>query len=119
QVFSARLLSAVCPRTDEPIAAALEVLARHRLVIPDDSGAYFQFTHALVRSVAYDLMLFEQRRTIHRDIAARFESAAFPELAPGPALLFHHWSAAGDDAKTLEYADLAASEALQLGAHRE
>jgi len=120
QVFSARLLAAIHLHGAEgEIAAALEQLTRHRLVIPDESGAFFRFAHALVRNVAYELMLFEQRRTLHREIALRLESGEFSELAVGSALLCHHWSAADDDARTLKYADLAAGEALQLGACRE
>src|SRR5205823_626446 len=79
----------------------------------------YRFAHALIRNVAYDLMLFEQRRALHREIGLRLESPAFAELGPGPALLFRHWSAAGDDERTLRYADLAATEAMQLGAYRE
>jgi tetratricopeptide (TPR) repeat protein len=120
QVFSPRLLADIIrDRTEGEITAALEQLSRHRLVIPDGNGTFFRFAHALVRNVAYELMLFEQRRSLHREIARCLESADFPELATGPALLCHHWSAADDDEQTLKYADLAASEALQLGACRE
>src|SRR6185369_2627833 len=96
--------------------SALDLLVRHRLVIAEENGAFYRFAHALVRNVAYDLMLFEQRRTLHREIARRLESPGFAELAAGAALLFHHWSAAADDERTLKYADQAATEALQLGA---
>jgi hypothetical protein len=120
QVFSARLLADLHPEAGgESTHSALDLLVRHRLVIAEENGVFYRFAHALVRNVAYDLMLFEQRRGLHREIARRLESPAFAELAAGPALLCHHWSAAADDERTLVYADLAATEALQLGACRE
>ena len=120
QVFSARLLADINPEADgQSTHSALDLLVRHRLVVAEENGAFYRFAHALVRNVAYELMLFEQRRTLHREIARRLESPAFAELTPGPALLCHHWSAADDEERTLKYADLAAAQALQLGACRE
>src|SRR6185436_4407376 len=120
QVFSARLLADLHPEAGgQSTHSALDLLVRHRLIVADEGGLHYRFAHALVRNVAYELMLFEQRRTLHREIARRLESPAFAELAAGPALLCHHWSAADDDERTLACADLAATQALQLGACRE
>jgi class 3 adenylate cyclase/tetratricopeptide (TPR) repeat protein len=120
QVFSARLLADIHPEADgQSTHAALDLLVRHRLVVAEENGAFYRFAHALVRHVAYELMLFEQRRNLHREIARRLESPDFAELGAGAALLCHHWSAAADDERTLTYADRAATQALQLGACRE
>jgi class 3 adenylate cyclase/tetratricopeptide (TPR) repeat protein len=120
QVFPVRLLAQLTPGPAGEVNGALAALASHQLVAPaDESGSLFRFAHALIRNVAYDLMLFEQRRVLHRQIAEQLEAGPSSGVSAGPALLFHHWAAASDDGKTLHYADLAADEALRLGAYRE
>ena len=79
----------------------------------------YAFRHVVVRNAVYELMLYEQRRTLHRAAAAALEQDEQPGVAVSAALLAHHWSLAGDADKTLHYADLAGVHALRLGAFPE
>jgi len=55
-----------------------------------------RFRHAISQHVAYGLMLFAQRRDLHRAVAEHLEATAPDDDALLP-LLAHHWAAAADD----------------------
>ena len=108
----------------EAIAAQTETfvtaLERNRFVIRDadaPNGAS-RFVHALVRSVAYDLMVFADRRDLHRAAASAIERR-MPGALGGHAVLVHHWYRAQNVAKAAEHAERAAEEGVQLGSFRE
>ncbi|MCA9705454.1 MAG: AAA family ATPase [Myxococcales bacterium] len=52
--------------------------------------ASYLFKHAITRDVAYNLMLFEQRRELHRAVADWYERVHADDLAPYLALLAQH-----------------------------
>src|SRR5581483_2620806 len=65
-----------------PIASEVERLTEHLttmerldLVLPDrhDTLQTYLFKHAITQEVAYNLMLFAQRRQIHRRVADYYE----------------------------------------------
>jgi hypothetical protein len=101
----------------ESFVASLE---RKRFVIRDPGSpkAAMRFVHALVRSVAYDLMVFADRRDLHR-AAATAVARRMPGALGGHAVLVHHWYRAQNLAKAAEHAELAAEEGVQLGSFRE
>jgi tetratricopeptide (TPR) repeat protein len=122
--FVARVLVSVHPvaadraRVPEHLdhITRLQMLARE----PATSGeAAYLFRHGLTHEVAYNLMLFAQRRQLHRAIAGWYEAAHAGELAPHYALLAHHFGLAAEPARALEYLDLAAEQALRAGAFAE
>jgi class 3 adenylate cyclase len=95
-------------------------LERKRFVIRDADAPKeaMRFVHALVRSVAYDLMVFADRRDLHRAAAAAIERR-MPGALGGHAVLVHHWYRAQNVAKAAEHAERAAEEGVQLGSFRE
>ncbi len=48
----------------------------------DEATQHFAFKHAIAREVAYDLMLSDHRRRLHRAIAEWYESTYAESLAP-------------------------------------
>ncbi|HWF72980.1 MAG TPA: AAA family ATPase [Solirubrobacteraceae bacterium] len=103
------------------IGQSLDTLVRRDLtvLVPPPPGVSYSFRHALTREVAYNRMLFSQRRELHRGLANWFETRYAANLEPVLATLAHHWSRAGDVAKASEYLELASTQAMNNGMSRE
>ncbi|HZL18607.1 MAG TPA: hypothetical protein VFG23_12770, partial [Polyangia bacterium] len=115
------LLRAVAPElAGDTLASVLGDLVRQRFFVSDGDPAQsaLRFSHALVRSAAYDLMLFQTRTDLHRSVAEAIERRS-PHGLGGHSLLVHHWSRARNGAKTAEHAERAADEAVQQGTFPE
>ncbi|HXV97519.1 MAG TPA: hypothetical protein VEC93_03785, partial [Anaerolineae bacterium] len=97
-----------------------------RLDAPQPALAY-TFKHVITREVAYNLMLFDQRREIHRTVAEWFEQTHANDLPPFYALLAYHWSqaiggganSASVAAKAIDYLEKAGEQALRSYANQE
>lgn len=122
--FSYRLLAAIYPIESErrAIPAALSRLQQLTLLSPDPSlpEEGYRFNHAITQEVAYNLMLFVQRRQLHRMVAEWYEQ----EIPPGEidsvyALLAHHWEQAEVPEKALYYLEAAGQQALWGGNYQE
>lgn len=85
----------------------------------DDSEPTFQFKHALTQESAYESLLKSQRAELHRRIAQAYEGLYANRLDEFVAQLSQHYVAAGDDAKTLEFATRAGDAAAQRFANAE
>ena len=86
-----------------------------------DAGGW-QFTHVLVRDTLYDELPAARRAGLHREVAEALERQHADDLTPALSALAHHWhaaGAAGDPAKAIEYATLAAQRATAMLAHEE
>ena len=105
------------PGTDE-LEAQLEELKELDLIVEASPGSY-DFKHALTRDTAYDLLLFDQRRHIHRAVGTYLESLPEPSGEPLFALLAYHWDRAEDRQKALVYFEKTGASALRKGANRE
>jgi predicted ATPase/class 3 adenylate cyclase len=121
--FAPDVIHDVYPLTDgrPQVDQSLDMLVRRdliRLVPPPPSVAY-AFRHPLTREVAYNRMLFAQRRELHRELAGWFETRYAENPESVFATLAHHWSAAGDIAKACQYLELASEQALNNGMSRE
>ncbi|GIV96295.1 MAG: hypothetical protein KatS3mg057_0952 [Herpetosiphonaceae bacterium] len=71
------------------------------------------FRHALIQEAAYESLLRQDRRRIHRTVGLALEQiypAQREDLAP---LLAHHFLEAGDDERALHYFTLAGDTAMQ------
>lgn len=79
----------------------------------------YAFKHNITRDVAYNLMLFAQRRQLHRAVAEWYESAYPNELPLFYALLAHHWEAAEFQSKAIDYLEKAGEQALENYANDE
>src|SRR6185503_12631180 len=105
--FDHELVAAVDGRPADEVLDALEAGATAGLVEEVGSGRH-AFVHALVREAIYEQSGAARRRGLHRRVAEAVEAA------PGadPAELAHHFLAAGDLEKGLEYSVASAERAL-------
>jgi len=123
RVFAYRIL-----RDIHPIEADKQQLPHHLrqleqldltpLNTPEPDLAYV-FKHILTQEVAYNLMLFAQRRSLHRAVAQWYERTYATDLAPFYPVLAHHWIGAEDWTNAVAYLEKAGEQALRRGAYRE
>lgn len=83
---------------------------------PDPTWLYKQET---TREVAYGLLLYSQRRQLHRTVAEVLEASDSELLATLYGRLAYHWGRAEEPEKTLHYVQKAAEQALLKGAYKE
>ena len=93
----------------------LDLITRHT---PEPALAY-NFKDPLTHETAYNLMLFAQRRQLHRAVAESHERAYAADLSPYYPVLAHHWRRAEDMAKAMHYLEKAGEQAQQDGAYEE
>ncbi|MBE7473750.1 MAG: hypothetical protein DPW09_38905 [Anaerolineae bacterium] len=131
RTFLVELLRDIHPNQAEKprLPAHLGTLAQldiTRLDNPEPDLTY-TFKHAITREVAYNLMLFDQRRDLHRAVAEWVEQTYADNLPAFYALLAHHWSQAlGDRSdgvvsinKAIDYLEKAGEQALRGYANQE
>jgi tetratricopeptide (TPR) repeat protein len=122
RLFRVGILAEVHPFEDAR-SSVPEELARTtgldltRLETPDPDLAYL-FTHVITQEVAYDLLVYAQRRPLHRAVAEWYE-AHVTDLEPLVPLLAHHWSRANVTEKAVHYLGRAGGQALQNYANAE
>lgn len=102
--FALDLVAELHPHSPAPraLAGEMRALVEAELVTPVSIGTqaafgrppFYAFRKPLVRDIAYDLMLFSQRRALHQRLAEWIESHLADELAPHYATLGRHWAAA-------------------------
>lgn len=116
--FSYELISAVAGMPQQQLDDALEQLVRAELMFrrgtPPD--AEYSFKHALVQDTAYSTMLRSRRHQLHA-LIGKVLAEQFPETAKAqPALLAHHFTAAGMAESAIEYLLKAGRQALTRSA---
>ncbi len=118
--FDTRVLEAVHPSHPEvgELERQLTELKDLDLISEASTGSY-DFEHALTRDTAYDLLLFDQRRRIHRDVATFLESQPDEAQEPVYALLAYHWDRGDDRQKALGYFEKTGASSLRKGANEE
>jgi tetratricopeptide (TPR) repeat protein len=79
----------------------------------------YMFKHALTHEVAYNSLLVQRRREIHRRIAFAIEELYGDRLPEHYEVLAYHFSKAEEGAKAVEYLLKAAEKALRAFASRE
>lgn len=86
----------------------------------------YLFKHQITQEVAYNLLLFSQRRQLHRAIACWYEKIYESDLSPFYPILAHHWIHAIDPkinseeiTKAIYYLDRAGEQALRAHSLRE
>jgi len=133
RIFAFRLLQAIHPiEADRPVLSDyMETLTRLSLTLVESEApdlAYI-FKHALTQEVAYNLMLFSQRRQLHQAVAEWIEKTYEKNLEAYYILLAHHWSQAAETTeaqrndhallKAVEYLEKAGEQAMQNYATKE
>jgi tetratricopeptide (TPR) repeat protein len=77
------------------------------------------FKHALTHDVAYNSLLVQRRRELHRTIALAIEELYADRLAEHYEVLAHHLSKAEDWARALEYLLKAGDKSMKSFSNRE
>jgi hypothetical protein len=127
RIFAFRVLQAVHPiEADKPaLYDCLETLTRLSLTLVESEAPdlAYVFKHALTQEVAYNLMLFSQRRQLHQAVAEWIEKNYEKNLEAYYTILAHHWSQAAETnealrnthalVKALQYLDKAGEQAAQ------
>src|SRR5215208_6892163 len=133
RIFAFRLLEAIHPIEADKSAlpAYMATLTRLSLTLVESEApdlAYI-FKHAVTQEVAYNLMLFSQRRQLHQAVAEWIEENYEKNIEAYYALLAHHWSQAAETSgaernehallKAMEYLEKAGEQAIQNYANQE
>ncbi len=77
------------------------------------------FKHSITQEVAYNLMLYTQRRELHQRVAAWYEEVFRDDLEAFYPLLAYHWLKAEDSDRALLYLEKAGVQALRNYANEE
>lgn len=123
RIFAFRILRDIHPvERDRPaLREYLEDLQRLDITLLEatDPDLTYLFKHMITQEVTYNLLLFAQRRELHRTVANWYETVYGEDLSPFYPLLAHHWQSAEDRPRTLEYLGKAGEQAARIGANQE
>ena len=133
RIFAFRVLEAIHPIEADrsSLPNYMDALTRLSLTMIESETpdlAYI-FKHAVTQDVAYNLMLFSQRRLLHQAVAEWIERNYEKNLEAYYTLLAHHWSQAAETTETVrdghalekavEYLEKAGEQAMQNYANQE
>ena len=133
RIFALKLLTAIHPiDADRPLLSEyMDSLNRQSLTMIESETpdlAYI-FKHAVTQEVAYNLMLFSQRRQLHQAVAEWIETNHADNLDNYYALLAHHWTQSAEvhdthadisaAQKAVEFLEKAGDQAMANYANRE
>jgi class 3 adenylate cyclase/tetratricopeptide (TPR) repeat protein len=133
RIFTFRVLEAVHPiEADRPqLSDYMESLTRLSLTLVESElpDLAYIFKHAVTQEVAYNLMLYSQRRKLHQAVAEWIEQTHVENLDPYYTLLAHHWSQAAEAQdvvsnvqsmqKAVMYLEKAGEQAMENHANKE
>ncbi len=121
--FTFDVLESIYPiESDKPqLREHLNVLDRLGILALDrlEPNLTYSFRHIITQEIAYNLMLFAQRRQLHCSAAEWYERIYADELSPFYTILAHHWSKAEDTSKAIDYLEKAGQDALRHFANEE
>ena len=110
--FSFDLLAKATDWDEESLSRALEELWQRRIIEGQGAGAY-DYTHDLLREVAYTELSPVRRRSLHRRVARALEELYAPDLEGVSGWLAAHYDAAGMAEQAIRCYRAAASVAKQ------
>ena len=116
--FSFDLLAKATDWDEDSLSQALEELWQRRIIDGQGAGAY-DYTHDLLREVAYTELSPIRRRSLHRRIARALEELYAPDLEDFGGLLAAHYEAAGAAEQAIRYYRAAAFVAKRRFADAE
>ncbi|KAA3664151.1 MAG: hypothetical protein DWQ04_07170, partial [Chloroflexi bacterium] len=107
---------------EQQVAERLAELSERDFVLaalPTELGETQQFRHGLIQASAYSTLLYERRRTYHRQVAEALESLFPASIAEQSAFLAYHYEQADDVTQAIYYLQQTADKARLLYAHEE
>lgn len=113
--FAVHVLEAIFPEPQDAgnLQKILSELHSLEFLVRTQSNPLnYRFADAALRDAAYDLMLFAQRRQLHRALAEYFEQA---NDEPPFAEIAFHWEASDDIPKAVIYLEKAGLQAREMG----
>lgn len=123
RVFALHELSAIYPIKSEleALPEYLTNLENQGLTILDtpDPEVSYLFKHIITQEVAYNLLLFSQRRSLHRAMAEWYEGSFMQDIVTYYPVLAHHWKQADVPQKAIEYLEKSGEMAFRNGTYRE
>ncbi len=123
RLFALSILVAIFPVDEQKplLAQYIQELEEYDLILSEwsESDLRYVFKHIITQEVAYNLMLFSQRKELHHNVAEWYERTYADNLAPYYPLLAYHWVNANGVEKALYYLSKAAEQALQSFANQE
>jgi class 3 adenylate cyclase/tetratricopeptide (TPR) repeat protein len=118
--FTRRLLGRLSEREAGPDAALRQLAAieliREKALFPELA---YMFTHALTHDVAYETLLVQRRRELHRLIGLAIEELYAERIAEHYEVLAHHFRQAEDWARALAYLLRSGEKAAGAAGFRE
>lgn len=123
QMFTLSPLSAIYPIEPErprlpDYLHELEGLNITALAAREPELTYL-FKHVIIQEVVYNLLLFAQRRELHRAVAEWYEETYAADLSGYYPLLAHHWYKAEAYGRAIDYLERAGEQALRVFANQE
>ena len=116
--FSLDLLAKATDWDEDSLSRALEELWQRRIIDGQGAGAY-DYTHDLLREVAYSELSPIRRRSWHRRVARALEELHAPDLEAISGWLAAHYDAAGMPEQAIRHYRAAAAVAKQRFADAE
>ena len=120
--FDLPLLGHIVPDRPQPkklLLTIADLLSRHLVLAIDRAANIYRFQHDLIREVVYGQLTRDQRQLLHNRAAEAIETIHHENLAGQFAALADHWSKADEGSKALNYAELAAEQAIRSGGYEE
>ena len=79
----------------------------------------YRFTHVITQEVAYELLLYEQRRGLHRAVAEWLEAGNAGDPVAFYSRMAWHWRRTGDKARAIQALEAAGEQAFGTFAEQE
>jgi DNA-binding SARP family transcriptional activator/predicted ATPase len=116
--FSLALLAKATDLDEDSLSQALEELWQRRIIDGQDAATY-DYTHDLLREVAYTELSPVRRRSLHKRVATALEELHAQDLDPVAGWLAAHYQAAGLAEQAIQFYRAAASIAKHRFAEAE
>jgi len=107
--FSGQLLQEITGQHADGLTVHLNTLRAAEIIVPAESGTEGEYTfrHNLMQEAAYQSLLRDDRRELHRTAAEAVERLYPDQTIELAHLLAHHYHEAGDTGRSLRYFVLA------------
>ncbi len=102
RAFPWELLAAVCNFSEEAMVAALDELWQRQLIREEVEHTY-DFTHDLIRAVAYEMYSPPRRRHWHQRVVQALETRHAADLAPVSGQVGYHYEQMGEWQHAIRY----------------